>query len=897
MSRGTYIKQSTLTQELENWRVKINELAQSLGLDYYPVEYELVDWDTMAMVAAYSGFPRRYPHWRHGMSYDELQKSYRYGLSKIYELVINTDPVIAYLLTVNGLADHKLVMAHVYGHADFFKHNAWYAGTNRKMLDEMANHASTIKRYTDRYGLETVEGFLDIALSLENLIDPYSVHVKRITTAPEPSRQARMDVKPHLERHIQREKEEEVLEDEIGKAEPIPARPERDVLAFLMQHAPLRDWQRDVLGMVREEAYYFAPQGMTKVMNEGWACVSGDTLVYTEAGLIPMADLVAGEAGRVFDGEREQLVYDQNVIPDFETITMKTRRGLELHASHNHRVLLADRRTWKRMDELAPGERIAVSGGGNLWPKEEIKLEWQVAERVSLEMVAAQAGVNLSTVLRFRDGRNVRRREAVARALEAYDSSENQARPQAINQRSSVKVPEVVTPEFGSFLGYLVGDGHISRVKRHFGLTTGDQPQALEFVRLCRALFDLEPVMKWDASSLNGRWRVLAHSETISDFLEGALSLTSGPSAREKTVPDAILRSPERVVRAFLRALFDCDGHAGVQGVILSSASETLSNQVQLMLLNYGILSRRRLQNDGCWHVHVAGSSAGRFLERVGFGLERKQRALESYIEGHSWFKDDDWSDEVISLERGRADVYDISVTDTHRYAAGGFVNHNSYWHSKMMTGHLMDDSEVIHYADVNSGVMGGERLNPYKLGLLLWRDLEERWDKGRHGAEYETCDDLKVKRAWDTHEPGRGRTRMFEVRRTHNDVMFIDEFLTQEFCEKHKLFVYELDGSEDQFEVVTREFGKIKQKLLSQFTNGGQPIIRVVDANFGNRGELYLEHAHDGEDLEIAKSKLTLENLFKVWSRPVSLRTVLEEEVRIMRFDGSQHQFLRENE
>src|SRR5690606_39238880 len=118
------------------------------------------------------------------------------------------------------------------------------------------------------------------------------------------------------------------------------------------------------------------PQGMTKIMNEGWACLRGDTLVFTERGLIPMEELVVGaEAEKVFDGESVQRVYDRNVIRDHATVRIRTRRGFELEGSDNHRVLLADRVTWRRLDELRPGDAIAIAGGGGLWPEEEVRIE------------------------------------------------------------------------------------------------------------------------------------------------------------------------------------------------------------------------------------------------------------------------------------------------------------------------------------------------------------------------------------------------------------------------------------------------------------------------------------------------------------------------------------------
>ena len=132
----------------------------------------------MNQIAALGGFPVRYPHWRFGMEYDSISKGYEYGLSKIYELVINNDPCYAYLLEGNSFTDHKLVMAHVYGHCDFFKNNKWFSRTNRKMMDQMANHATRVRRYIDLHGIERVERFIDTCLSLENLIDRHSPYTE-----------------------------------------------------------------------------------------------------------------------------------------------------------------------------------------------------------------------------------------------------------------------------------------------------------------------------------------------------------------------------------------------------------------------------------------------------------------------------------------------------------------------------------------------------------------------------------------------------------------------------------------------------------------------------------------------------------------------------------------------
>ena len=480
--------------------------ASDEGLDFFETIFEYVDYEELSMFAAYTGFPIRYPHWRFGAQYDELMKGYSYGLQKIYEMVINTDPCYAYLLNTNGIGDQKLVIAHVYGHCDFFKNNAWFAPTNRRMLDQMANHASRVNRYIDRYGYEAVEEFIDACLSLEDLIDPHLPHVKR-HDAPKREKgsleknqddedkpsNGRFAAKGYMDKFInppevlRRQAEEKRKEQERREAaRSFPERPERDVLLFLLEHAPLKPWQHDILQIVRDEAYYFAPQGQTKIMNEGWA----------------------------------------------------------------------------------------------------------------------------------------------------------------------------------------------------------------------------------------------------------------------------------------------------------------------------------------------------------------------------------------------------------------------SYWHSKIMTTYGLTDAEIIDYADHHSGTMAmsPQRLNPYKIGIELFRDIEERWNKGQFGSDWEQCDDLRAKETWDK-QLGLGREKIFEVRRIHNDVTFIDTFLTAEFCQKHKMFMFAYNEANDNFEIASREFEKVKQQLLGSLTNHGRPVIRVVDGNYRNRGELLLSHQFQGMPLKLDYARDTLTNLGRLWGRPVHIETVFEDKPTILSFDGTNHE------
>ena len=486
-----------LTPELAALRDETRDLAKSYGLDFYEVIFELVDHDELNMVASYGGFPVRYPHWRWGMEYEQLSKSYQYGLSKIYELVINNDPCYAYLMRSNALTEQKLVMAHVYGHCDFFKNNAWFAHTSRKMMDVLANHGSRIRRYMDRHGQSVVEDFIDVVQSLDNLIDPYSPYIDRGTDARSEARERaasnnmevqKIAAKDYMDRYINPPEflkaEKERMAKRQTQAHKFPARPARDVMKFLCDNAPLETWQQDVLAMLREEAYYFAPQGMTKIMNEGWAV----------------------------------------------------------------------------------------------------------------------------------------------------------------------------------------------------------------------------------------------------------------------------------------------------------------------------------------------------------------------------------------------------------------------FWHSMMMTRHLCEASEIVQYCDTHSGTLATRpgQINPYKMGVELFRDIEERWNKGRFGAEYMKCDDPEKRRKWDT-GAGEGRKKVFDVRRIYNDVTFVDEFITPEFAEDQKMFIYGQDRQTGQYVIVDRDYTKVKKQLLEALTNFGNPIIKVIDGNYKNRGELYLVHEWVGGDLHVEQAQLTLQSLFTMWKRPVHIQTIVDGKGRLLSYDGKE--------
>ena len=494
------LKISALPPELWSWRKRIEAVAIEEGLDFFQTIFEIIPYDKMNEVAALGGFPTRYPHWRFGMAYERMAKSYTYGLSKIYELVINTDPTYAYLLEGNEMVDQKMVIAHVFGHGDFFKNNFWFSQTNRKMLDQMANHATRVRRYQELFGYTVVEQFIDTCLSLENLIDIHSLfgpkRESQVSRKPNDLPEEmmgnlyelpRLRAKEYMEDFVNPsdylESQKRKQEEKRSETRRFPLHPERDVLYFLMHNAPLTRWQRNLIGIIRDEAYYFAPQGMTKIMNEGWA----------------------------------------------------------------------------------------------------------------------------------------------------------------------------------------------------------------------------------------------------------------------------------------------------------------------------------------------------------------------------------------------------------------------SYWHSRLMTQRgILHPSELIDFADRHSGTMVMQQgsINPYKLGLELFLHIEERWNKGQFGKEYEECEDLSERSRWDR-QLGLGRQKIFEVRTHHNDITFLDEFLTPEFCAAQKLFTFAHNPRATQWQIASREFAEIKQKMLSQLTNMGQPIIEVVDANYKNRSELLLSHRHEGVDLQDDYARETLKNIYALWKRPCHLETQKSGRRLRIGFDG----------
>ncbi len=258
-------------EELEEWNERIVELVESYGLKTYQQEFEVCDAEQMISYMVYSGMPSHYPHWSYGKSFEKVKTLYNYGVSGLpYEMVINSDPAIAYLMKDNTLALQILTMAHVYAHNDFFRNNFTFKSTRAEFtIEKFKAHADRVRMYVESpgIGLEKVERVLDAAHAL-SLQCRRNLAIKKRTKEEE--KQQKMDealaaYDPFQSVH----RRQEYTAPDLEK---VPLFPDEDILLFIRDHNPaFSEWEKDLLTIVDEQARYFIPQIETKIMNEGWA--------------------------------------------------------------------------------------------------------------------------------------------------------------------------------------------------------------------------------------------------------------------------------------------------------------------------------------------------------------------------------------------------------------------------------------------------------------------------------------------------------------------------------------------------------------------------------------------------------------------------------------------------
>lgn len=211
--------------EIIKWNEKIEEKVKEFNLDVYPQEFEIIGYKEMLAYEAYIGMPSKYPHWSFGKAYDKKKTLYEMNIVGLpYEIVINSNPCLAFLMRENNMVLHILTMAHVYGHNDFFKNNRMFKEyTNAENVVEM------FKRHSD-----IIKGFIDdINIGYENV--------------------------------------ERVLDTAHGMKFQISLDNEEDIFEYLIKESNLLEYEKTILRIVKKESKYFMPQIETKIMNEGWA--------------------------------------------------------------------------------------------------------------------------------------------------------------------------------------------------------------------------------------------------------------------------------------------------------------------------------------------------------------------------------------------------------------------------------------------------------------------------------------------------------------------------------------------------------------------------------------------------------------------------------------------------
>jgi stage V sporulation protein R len=246
---------------LSEYDERICELAKAEGLDWYPIHYEVCDYFSMIGHMTYHGMPTHYGHWSFGKSFERTHQMYNLGMEGLpYELIINSNPSIAYLMKENPAYLQILIMCHCVGHSDFFKNNRMFRDTRPDtVVQRLRNAKKRIQEYTENVniGVEEVERVLDAAHAIQFQTDRYPVQ--------------KLSHQELKEKYIKLINEDTKGEWKNFNINMIPLEKEHDVLGFITEYGKMEDWKRDIIDIVRDEAKYFIPQIQTKIMNEGWA--------------------------------------------------------------------------------------------------------------------------------------------------------------------------------------------------------------------------------------------------------------------------------------------------------------------------------------------------------------------------------------------------------------------------------------------------------------------------------------------------------------------------------------------------------------------------------------------------------------------------------------------------
>ena len=289
-------------RQLEETIPKMIEIARDFKLDFYTMRFEICPGEIIYTFGAY-GMPTRYTHWSFGKSYHRMKTQYDYNLTRIYEMVINSNPCYAFLLEGNTIIQNKMVAAHVLAHCDFFKNNVYFSHTNPKdIIESMAVAADRFRKYEMVHGQDKVEAFLDAVLSVQEHIDPHRMIKRQQKNCGKQESCCGEKPETPYDDLWELDKPDHACGCQGGcknKRAKLPEQPEKDLLLFIMENAKeLEEWHLDIISTLRDEMFYFWPQMQTKIMNEGWATYWHLRIIremeLTEAEAIEFAKMHAG---------------------------------------------------------------------------------------------------------------------------------------------------------------------------------------------------------------------------------------------------------------------------------------------------------------------------------------------------------------------------------------------------------------------------------------------------------------------------------------------------------------------------------------------------------------------------------------------------------------------------
>jgi len=253
----------------------------------------------------------------------------------------------------------------------------------------------------------------------------------------------------------------------------------------------------------------------------------------------------------------------------------------------------------------------------------------------------------------------------------------------------------------------------------------------------------------------------------------------------------------------------------------------------------------------------------------------------------------EDWQKDVLEILRTEGQYFWPQLKT--KYMNEGFA---TYWHEKLMrdlfTEGTLDRTAHAEYNFANALVKAKHRtaMNPYLIGSKIWEDIVTRWDKGRHGRDWEDCQDRKVKENWDTKAMD-GHNQMFKVLKSYQDWFFMQNFLTVELVDDLDLYIFV--GKENPMSydlIVTNHDNKqIRDLIVASFAHSHIPQVEIVNVDYEGAGKLYLKHQYAGAELQLEYTKKTLNHIYDLWGKEIILETVFQKKPVLIKRKENKHE------